>query len=299
MSFMTPRRWAFSEMLRGLKRDGSRSLLSLLLAALALSIPLFIALVFYGLSEPLRSLPMSVELTVFAKDKAPMDKLESDVKAMPWVASTQIIPRDEALKGLNEKLGLPQRTGSNPLPDILIVTLSSDATSAEIEDVAKRIEALSSVDFVPYEASWHEKLQSVSRAVWTGLGCLGAVTALLVVLVLETAIRLTTLAAGSEMRTLYLLGATPIFAVRPYAWRGFVLMGAAAGLALLLVQAGLIVLSPALNDAAALYGGELRISLPPAVWCWGFAGISAFIGSLVAALAALSAWRGIIRESGR
>ena len=165
MSFMTPRRWAFSEMLRGLKRDGSRSLLSLLLAALALSIPLFIALVFYGLSEPLRSLPMSVELTVFAKDKAPMDKLESDVKAMPWVASTQIIPRDEALKGLNEKLGLPQRTGSNPLPDILIVTLSSDATSAEIEDVAKRIEALSSVDFVPYEASWHEKLQSVSRAV--------------------------------------------------------------------------------------------------------------------------------------
>ena len=299
MSFMTPRRWAFSEMLRGLKRDGSRSLLSLLLAALALSIPLFIALVFYGLSEPLRSLPMSVELTVFAKDKAPMDKLESDVKAMPWVASTQIIPRDEALKGLNEKLGLPQRTGSNPLPDIRIVTLSSDATSAEIEDVAKRIEALSSVDFVPYEASWHEKLQSVSRAVWTGLGCLGAVTALLVVLVLETAIRLTTLAAGSEMRTLYLLGATPIFAVRPYAWRGFVLMGAAAGLALLLAQAGLIVLSPALNDAAALYGGELRISLPPAVWCWGFAGISAFIGSLVAALAALSAWRGIIRESGR
>ena len=164
MSFMTPRRWAFSEMLRGLKRDGSRSLLSLLLAALALSIPLFIALVFYGLSEPLRSLPMSVELTVFAKDKAPMDKLESDVKAMPWVASTQIIPRDEALKGLNEKLGLPQRTGSNPLPDILIVTLSSDATSAEIEDVAKRIEALSSVDFVPYEASWHAPSGPASAA---------------------------------------------------------------------------------------------------------------------------------------
>ena len=33
MSFMTPRRWAFSEMLRGLKRDGSRSLLSLLLSS--------------------------------------------------------------------------------------------------------------------------------------------------------------------------------------------------------------------------------------------------------------------------
>lgn len=52
MSFMTPRRWAFSEMLRGLKRDGSRSLLSLLLAALALSIPLFIALVFTASPNP-------------------------------------------------------------------------------------------------------------------------------------------------------------------------------------------------------------------------------------------------------
>ena len=118
-------------------------------------------------------------------------------------------------------------------------------------------------------------------------------------LVLETAIRLTTLAAGSEMRTLYLLGATPIFAVRPYAWRGFVLMGAAAGLALLIAQTGLIILRPALNEAAALYGGELQISLPPPLWCWSFAAISAFIGSLIAALAALSAWRGIIRESGR
>lgn len=299
MSFMTPRRWALEEMLRGLRRDGSRSFFSLLLAALALSIPLFIALVFYGLSEPIRSLPMAVELTVFAKDKVPMEKLEHDVKDMPWVASTQIIPRDEALKSLNEKLGLPQRSGSNPLPDILIVTLSSEATSAEIAEVAKRIEGLPTVDFVPYEASWHEKLQSISRAVWTGLGCLGAVTALLVVLVLETAIRLTTLAAGSEMRTLYLLGATPAFAIRPYAWRGFILMGAAAGLALLLAQTGVMVLRPALSEAAALYGGELRISLPPPLWCWSFAAASAFIGSLVAALAALSAWRGIIRESGR
>ncbi|MDO5530730.1 ABC transporter permease [Sutterella sp.] len=297
MSILTSRRWAFEETFRGLRREGSRNMVALFLAALALSIPLFIALVIFGLAEPLTSLPTSVELTVFTKEKTDMTKLAREVEAMPWVASTQIIPRDEALKDLNEKLGLPAaKDGSNPLPDILVVTLSTDAASAQIHATAKRIEALDTVDFVPFEASWHEKLQHVSRTAWTGLACLGALTAMLVILVLDTAIRMTTITARSEMRTLYLFGASPSFAIRPYAWRGFLLMAAAAALALGIAWCAILILEPSLNETAALYETSVTIALPPPAWCAGFIGASAFVGSLIAAVAASSAWRSIRRE---
>lgn len=300
MSFITSRRWALEETFRGLRRDGPRSILALFLAALALSIPLFIAVVFYGLSEPLRSLPTSVELTVFTKEKADVQALADEVGRMPWVSGTEIIGRDAALRDLNAKLGLPASTAAgNPLPDILVVTLAPEASAEDIAAAAKRIEALPQVDFVPYEASWHEKLRAVSRAVWTGLALLGAVTALLVVLVLDTAIRMTTLAARSEMSTLYILGAAPVFAVRPYAWRGFILMACAAALSLALVRGGILMLQPALTAAAALYEGTLVLALPPALWCAGFVAAAAFCGSLVAAFAALSAWRSIRRGRDR
>ena len=88
-----------------------------------------------------------------------------------------------------------------------------------------------------------------------GLACLGTVVALLVILVLESAVRMTTASARDEMCTLYLIGAAPGFAARPYAWRGMVLMGTAAAAALGLSAAGIKLLQPYLDRAAALYGG--------------------------------------------
>ena len=189
--FITSRRWAFEEMFRGLKRNAGANAFAVLLSALALTIPLWIALVFYGLSEPLRSLPTSVELTVFTKEGADAVKVANAVRAAPLVTSAQVIGKDEALKALNAQLGLPSQTaGGNPLPDIIVAVLDDRA--------AKRISALPGVDFAPYEASWHEKLRAVTQASWVGLACLGTVVALLVILVLESAVRMTTASARDE-----------------------------------------------------------------------------------------------------
>ena len=119
--FITSRRWAFEEMFRGLKRNAGANAFAVLLSALALTIPLWIALVFYGLSEPLRSLPTSVELTVFTKEGADAVKVANAVRAAPLVTSAQVIGKYEALKALNAQLGLPSQTaGGNPLPDIIV-----------------------------------------------------------------------------------------------------------------------------------------------------------------------------------
>lgn len=292
MSFLTCRRWALEEMFRSLFQNFSRSLLSLLLCALALSIPIFIAIILQGIAAPLKGLPASVELTVFMKKNGTVATLESEIRSMPWVSGVRHVDRADALREMEAQLGLPVgKDAVNPLPDILIVTLASNAGSADVAGTARTIEAMPSVDFVPYEASWHEKLRAISRAVWTGLACLGAVTTLLVLLVLETAMRMTTFNARAEMSTLYLLGSSPAFAIRPHAWRGFVLMGLAALTALGITRLGLALLQPAVSAAAALYEGSLEFALPPPAVCAGIVIGAAFSGSLIAALAALSSWR--------
>ena len=125
-----------------------------------------------------------------------------------------------------------------------------------------------------------------------GLACLGTVVALLVILVLESAVRMTTASARDEMCTLYLIGAAPGFAARPYAWRGMVLMGTAAAAALGLSAAGIKLLQPYLDRAAALYGGSVTLTLPTLELCLGFVAV---LGGLTSSLAALRAWRTIAK----
>lgn len=291
MSVLSCRRWALEEMFRSLSRSFSRSVLSLLLCALALSIPIFITIVLQGIAAPLKGLPASVELTVFMKKNGTVATLESEIRSMPWVSDVRYLDRADALREMETRLGLPVgKDAVSLLPDILIVTLAPNAGTVDIAGTARTIETMPSVDFVPYEASWHEKLRAISRAVWTGLACLGAVTALLVLLVLETAMRITTFTARTEMCTLYLLGASPAFAIRPHAWRGFVLMGLAALTALGITRLGLGLLQPAVSAAASLYEGSLELALPPSSVCAGIVIGAAITGSLIAALAALSTW---------
>ena len=294
MSFVTSRRWALQETLRGLRRDAAPFVFATCLSALALSIPLFIACIFYGLSEPLRSLPTAVEITVFTTEKADAARVEEEIRRIEEVVSTRIIKKEEAYAELNERLGIkPAKSASNPLPDIVIATLANDLSNAKIEDAAKAIEAIRGVDFVPYEISWHEKLQAVTRAANVGLVCLGSVVLLLVVLVLGTAVRLTSSSARSEMRALHLFGASPSFAVRPYAWRGFLLMGASAALALGITEIGLIVFGRAVAFVASLYDAAVSLTLPPADWCLGIVFGCAVVGSIVASAVAADTGRQI------
>ena len=124
MSFISSRQWAFRETVRGIFHNGGLFFFATLLSALALSIPLFITCVAYGLSEPLRTLPTSVEITVFATTDVNLGALEKSIAAVDRVAKTDIVQKDAALQALNESLGVRQQKNvRNPLPDIVIASL--------------------------------------------------------------------------------------------------------------------------------------------------------------------------------
>ena len=292
MSFLSSRRWALTETFRGLFENKGLFALGTLLSALALSVPLFISTIFYELAEPLRQLPTSVEISIFTKDKTDTSALTKRLLSVATVENVRLIGREEAMKSLNDQLGIKNRTiEHNPLPDILIVTLEQSASRQEADKAAEAIEKLPGVDMIAYEASWRDKLQAVSLAGQTTVICLGVVVLALVILVLAAAIRMTTLSAMPQMRALYLFGASPSFAMRPWAWRGFLLMTAASLGAIGITQAGLMMLSQSIENINRLYGIHLELTLPETSWCIGFVIICSLVGYIVSVLAAQDSWR--------
>ena len=181
----------------------------------------------------------------------------------------------------------------NPLPDLLVATVSDRADPDEIEKTASAMEKLEGVDMIAYESEWHTKLTVLTDVVRTGLLFLGGTIFLLVSLVLWAALRMTTLSARAEMRALYLFGATPLFAIRPWAWRGTLVMLAGALLAILITASGIHLLAGPIAEAAVIYETPLRLALPPAPWCAYFVAFSAFAGGLIAAFSALGSWRSV------
>lgn len=285
--------WAFKETWRGLCRDGRMLFLATALAGFALSVPLFIFTVVYGISEPIRSLPTAVEISVFTTEKADVKALTEEIEALPDIESVRHIPKETAFRELNEGLGVKRSKMHNPLPDLLVATVSDRADPDEIEKTASAMEKLEGVDMIAYESEWHTKLTVLTDVVRTGLLFLGGTIFLLVSLVLWAALRMTTLSARAEMRALYLFGATPLFAIRPWAWRGTLVMLAGALLAILITASGIHLLAGPIAEAAAIYETPLRLALPPAPWCAYFVAFSSFAGGLIAAFSALGSWRSV------
>ena len=126
MSYASSRAWALKETFRGFRQNFSLFSLATFLSALALSIPLFISTIFYELAEPIRQIPTSVEITVFTKSGTDMEKLSKAVAEIETIERVSLVPKDEAIRSLNEHLGLKDKAVKhNPLPDILIATVSS------------------------------------------------------------------------------------------------------------------------------------------------------------------------------
>ena len=289
MSFASSRVWALQQVFRGIKNAKGVFFLALMLASLSLTIPVFVASVLYSLSEPIRAIPVATEITVFTYQnlsKAQLDNLRERIGRHEHVMKITTIPKDEAFKSLNENLGIKQNqdNASNPLPDLIIVTLDTHMPAADIERTAKNIEKLKGVSLVAYDSTWLTKLDAISHAI-TNLGWIFvAITLSLIVCVIAASVRLAADTQKTELNMLYLFGATPSFSIRPYAWRGFLTMGLAAVIAIGLSSFATGFLNEALLTVGEQYGTSIAITPLPWEFNAGFIAFCALLGSLIASI---------------
>ncbi|MER3455390.1 MAG: hypothetical protein C4304_00535 [candidate division GAL15 bacterium] len=140
--------------------------------------------------------------------------------ALPGVRAVSLVPREEALRRLEEALGgvdLARAAQDNPLPDTLEVKPSKPQ---DLRQVAQALRSVPGVTEVTYGADSTERLLSLTRLV-RGAGGLSTLALGAVAVVVSTnALRMTVLARRQEIEIMRLVGAAAWFVRWPFLVEG-------------------------------------------------------------------------------
>ena len=169
-----------------------------------------------------------LEINIYLKDEVPReeaDALKSVIAAIPGVAETIFVPREEGLKTLEDRFGestdLLQALGDkNPLPDVYRVKAADAASVPEIARLAAEMEK---VETVRYGQGMVEKLLLLTKWLRTAGVIVIIAIALAAVFLIATTIRLTVFARRREIGIMKLVGATNWYIRWPFFLEGMII----------------------------------------------------------------------------
>jgi cell division transport system permease protein len=259
-------------------------LLSALVIGVALALPAGGYVLLEGLLDVTARMALDPQVSVFMKPgakRADTEAVGAALRADERVAGVSFIPREEALKDINNVQGMAELVsalGRNPLPDAFVVRVNGGA----IEAVAAKARNLEAVGHVQADTAWAQRLAAFAGVGRLAIWLLTAVLAVGLISVTFNTIGLQVLTQREEIEVLRLIGATDAFIRRPFYYLGL-LQGLAGGaLALLIVAAGLGLLNVQVRALATAYGSNFDFTyLTPgdALAIGGFAGLIGWLGA--------------------
>ncbi len=263
------------------------SLLSVLVIAIALSLPVGLYLGLSQLQSFSRQLSSDPQISIFlaldadSRDAAAVDqKLRSD----PDVGDYRFIAKAQALSELQRSAGMSEVLGNlerNPLPDAFVVTGRGNRPQT-LERLREEAKGWPKVAHVQLDSEWARKLDAALRLGRTAVAVLGVLLAAALVAVTFNTIRLQILTRREEIEVSKLIGATNPFIRRPFLWFG-ALQGLAGGLlAWIIVALAVHLLNRDIAALAALYSANFwltGLSLPDAASLLGWSALLGWLGA--------------------
>ena len=271
MSVMAGRRYALDRAIAMVRERPVAFLLAVILAASALALPLALASVLSAMRPALAQVQPDPEISVFVSTRATdreVEALKGRLAAVPGVSAVTLRPKDAAFAQLVRKSGFASGAGDlgpNPLPDVLIARLALPVSADEVDRVSAAVRGWPLVDGVRSDLDWYRKVHAIGRLSLTAIAVFGGIVVLLVTLILVGTVRLHAAARTDELSLLRLVGATPAFIARPYAWSAALTMAAASLLAAAVVLATHAALRAPLEQLTGLYGSPFRLPDPEPV----------------------------------
>lgn len=193
-------------------------------------------------------LESNVEIIVFLKTSVSDDQaraLKDRIEAIPGVAKTQFMTKDQAMADFRRQLGEQQNMvdalgGSNPLPNIYKI---STVSPQDVDKVANKLQAFPETEKVDYGKGVVEKLFAITKWVRViGISFM-ILLGLAAVFLIATTIRLTVFARRREIQIMKILGATNWFIRWPFLLEGMVIGFIGALIAVLVVDTCYIALT--------------------------------------------------------
>ena len=279
---------ACAQALRRLVQQPLGTLLSALVVGIALSLPAGSYLLLDNAATVVRSVSGSPEISLFLDLSTSPDEiaaLEQRLGAEPELASFRFVPRDEALRQLEEGglRDLLSGLGSNPLPDAFVLSPRQD-DPAMFDRLAERIATWPKVAHVQLDSAWVKRLHALLGLGRSAVLMLAGLLGFALVIVTFNTIRLQILTQRQEIAVSRLLGATDPFIRRPFYWYGAV-QGVLGGLvALGTVTLGARALAAPVAALAETYGAVFVLAGPDLRAAGVIVAFAAVLGWLGAAI---------------
>lgn len=258
---------AIAEALRRLAANPVTNALSIVVLAVALSLPVLAAMALATAGAATASLDtqphMNVYLSLDATD-ADVKRVEQALRAEPAVSGVRFIPRQQALDELKATTHLAEMLATldrNPLPHAFTVRVRNEATG-RVAALRSEWGKLPKVDAVSADFEWAERLGRWVRFGNRLLAVLAAFLAVAVAFIVGHLIRLQVLTRQDEIQVSQLIGATAADVRRPFAYHG-ILQGALAGVGAMALAAGVSAwLGSEMQTLAPAYAAELKVISP-------------------------------------
>ncbi len=268
MTLFASQRYALGRAFAMLRDRPLAFLLSVVLTASALALPLALASLVWAARPALTQIQPSPEISVFVSTRATprdLEALRARLGALPGVTAVTVRPKEVALAQLIKKSGFttsPADLGANPLPDVLVAQMALPVSAESVESLGKTIKEWPLVDLVRSDLDWYRKLRALGNVALTAVSLFGALVALLIALILTGTVRLHAGARADEVAVLKLVGATPRFIVRPYAYSAVLTLVLASLLAIGVVHLAHAALRGPIARLAELYGTAFTLPGP-------------------------------------
>jgi len=269
------------------------TLLTTLVIGIALALPACLHLLIANAQIATNNFDRAVDLSVFFKRPTAVeavDRVAERLKQRRDVASIEIITAEEALKEFRRESGFGAALDAltdNPLPHALIVHPKGDyATAVHLEELAKDIRALPSVELVQLDTAWVNRLQAILEAIRRAIVLAAGLLALGVMAVVGNTIRLDIQNRRQEIEVTKLVGGSNAFVRRPFLYTGVWYGIGGALIAWLLTGIVVAVLREPVGKIAGLYGSGFQIQglgLDPTLILLGAGIVLGWLGSFIAA----------------
>lgn len=271
------------------------SLLTVLVIAVALTLPGILWLVVKNAQAAAGAVTSSLELAVYFKTDTALERAEqlaATTRQRKDVARVTLVSADQGLAEFREYSGFGAALDAlegNPLPHVLTVEPQPQASSpAAIETLRRYLASWPEVEIVQLDGEWVKRLAAILDLARQALAVFAVLLGVGVLAVVGNAIRLEIGARRAEIEVTKLVGGSNAFVRRPFLYAGlaFGLLGGTIALALLVLLTA--VLGAPVARVAALYGGGFTLVGPTVI-----EGLILIAGAAV--LGWLGAWVGAAR----
>ena len=253
-----------------LARRPIASVVTMLVIAIALSLPLVLYILLDNAQRAMRVLDHGAQLTAFLRHDLSATEPASVASALrQWdtVERAHVVSRAEALSEYQRMTGfddvLTVFEGRNPLPDLIIVTPRGGSPDrVALTALRDRMLALAEVDSVQLDLEWVDRLAAIVETLHRVVQVLFAMLGVGVLLIVGNTIRLGIENRREEIRIIRLFGATDAFIRRPFLYAGlwYGLAGGVVACAVAAVATRLV--AGPVEHLVALYSGGIELVGP-------------------------------------